>query len=241
MKETREDIVQDVFFAIWENRSRISVKTSARSYLVTCARNHCLNYLQRNHERYYESLIQEQIPIYAESSEELYTWEELQTLLRQALDKLPENYRLAFEKNRFENKSYGEIAEEMQISIRTVERYKNKATELLKTELKDYLPLFIGWLFNRKGVPPSPFIVVYRWSNQIFTPQVKAGSHQTSGWRAVDKSHPSPLKLKRHGSRFRNYLKGIAFKSAAVPFFKRTRKKVVEVGITSKPSNLLNW
>ncbi|MFG6400614.1 MAG: sigma-70 family RNA polymerase sigma factor, partial [Parabacteroides distasonis] len=95
----------------------------------------------------YESLIQEQIPIYAESSEELYTWEELQTLLRQALDKLPENYRLAFEKNRFENKSYGEIAEEMQISIRTVERYKNKATELLKTELKDYLPLFIGWLF----------------------------------------------------------------------------------------------
>ena len=135
-KETREDIVQDVFFAIWENRSRISVKTSARSYLVTCARNHCLNYLQRNHERYYESLIQE-----------LYTWEELQTLLRQALDKLPENYRLAFEKNRFENKSYGEIAEEMQISIRTVERYKNKATELLKTELKDYLPLFIGWLF----------------------------------------------------------------------------------------------
>ena len=43
-KETREDIVQDVFFAIWENRSRISVKTSARSYLVTCARNHCLNY-----------------------------------------------------------------------------------------------------------------------------------------------------------------------------------------------------
>ena len=146
-KETREDIVQDVFFAIWENRSRISVKTSARSYLVTCARNHCLNYLQRNHERYYESLIQEQIPIYAESSEELYTWEELQTLLRQALDKLPENYRLAFEKNGFENKSYGEIAEEMQISIRTVERYKNKATELLKTELKDYLPLFIGWLF----------------------------------------------------------------------------------------------
>jgi len=155
-KETREDIVQDVFFAIWENRSRISVKTSARSYLVTCARNHCLNYLQRNHERYYESLIQEQIPIYAESSDELYTWEELQTLLRQALDKLPENYRLAFEKNRFENKSYGEIAEEMQISIRTVERYKNKATELLKTELKDYLPLFIGWAFlQERGPPPS--------------------------------------------------------------------------------------
>ena len=135
-RETREDIVQEVFSSIWENRKRIVIRTSARNYLITATKNHSLNYLQRN-----------QIPIYAESGEELYTWEELQTLLREALAKLPENYRYVFEKNRFENKSYGEIAEDMQISIRTVERYKNKAIEILKTELKDYLPLFIGWLF----------------------------------------------------------------------------------------------
>ena len=139
-RETREDIVQEVFSSIWENRKRIVIRTSA-------TKNHSLNYLQRNHEEYVDQFSQEQIPIYAESGEELYTWEELQTLLREALAKLPENYRYVFEKNRFENKSYGEIAEDMQISIRTVERYKNKAIEILKTELKDYLPLFIGWLF----------------------------------------------------------------------------------------------
>ena len=146
-RETREDIVQEVFSSIWENRKRIVIRTSARNYLITATKNHCLNYLQRNHEEYVDKLPQEQIPIYADSGEELYTWEELQTLLREALAKLPENYRYVFEKNRFENKSYGEIAEDMQISIRTVERYKNKAIEILKTELKDYLPLFIGWLF----------------------------------------------------------------------------------------------
>ena len=145
--ETREDIVQEVFSSIWENRKRIVIRTSARNYLITATKNHSLNYLQRNHEEYVDQFSQEQIPIYAESGEELYTWEELQTLLREALAKLPENYRYVFEKNRFENKSYGEIAEDMQISIRTVERYKNKAIEILKTELKDYLPLFIGWLF----------------------------------------------------------------------------------------------
>ena len=146
-RETREDIVQEVFSSIWENRKRIVIRTSARNYLITATKNHSLNYLQRNHEEYVDQFSQEQIPIYAESGEELYTWEELQTLLREALAKLPENYRYVFEKNRFENKSYGEIAEDMQISIRTVERYKNKAIEILKTELKDYLPLFIGWLF----------------------------------------------------------------------------------------------
>ena len=146
-RETREDIVQEVFSSIWENRKRIVIRTSARNYLITATKNHCLNYLQRNHEEYVDKLPQEQIPIYADSGEELYTWEELQTLLREALAKLPENYRYVFEKNRFENKSYGEIAEDMQISIRTVERYKNKAIEILKTELKDYLPQFIGWLF----------------------------------------------------------------------------------------------
>ena len=132
-RETREDIVQEVFSSIWENRKRIVIRTSARNYLITATKNHCLNYLQRNHEEYVDKLPQEQIPIYADSGEELA--------------KLPENYRYVFEKNRFENKSYGEIAEDMQISIRTVERYKNKAIEILKTELKDYLPLFIGWLF----------------------------------------------------------------------------------------------
>mgnify|MGYP000999529656 FL=1 len=100
-RETREDIVQEVFSSIWENRKRIVIRTSARNYLITATKNHCLNYLQRNHEEYVDKLPQEQIPIYADSGEELYTWEELQTLLREALAKLPENYRYVFEKNRF--------------------------------------------------------------------------------------------------------------------------------------------
>lgn len=136
-----------LFYSILFLRISFYPPYSARNYLITATKNHSLNYLQRNHEEYVDQFSQEQIPIYAESGEELYTWEELQTLLREALAKLPENYRYVFEKNRFENKSYGEIAEDMQISIRTVERYKNKAIEILKTELKDYLPLFIGWLF----------------------------------------------------------------------------------------------
>lgn len=146
-RETREDIVQDVFFSIWENRKHISVQTSARNYLLTCVRNHCLNFLRRQTTESFDQIIQENIPVYAENNDDFYTLTELQELLAKALAKLPDDYRRVFELNRFEDKSYGEIAESMDISTRTVERYKNKAIELLKKELKDYLPLFIGHLF----------------------------------------------------------------------------------------------
>lgn len=57
--------------------------------------------------------------------------------------KLPETYRLIFEMSRLENKSNVEIAETLNIPLRTVERYKAKAIEILKKDLKDYLPLLL--------------------------------------------------------------------------------------------------
>lgn len=61
-RETREDIVQEVFSSIWENRKRIVIRTSARNYLITATKNHCLNYLQRNHEEYVDKLPQRANP-----------------------------------------------------------------------------------------------------------------------------------------------------------------------------------
>lgn len=68
---------------------------------------------------------------------------ELRDLQAKALAKLPPEYRLAFEMNRFEQKSTVEIAEAMGVSVKTIERYRNKATEILREELKDYLPLLL--------------------------------------------------------------------------------------------------
>lgn len=146
-KATREDIVQDVFLSIWENRKHISIEVSTKNYLLTCVRNHCLNYLRQHTTESIEQLIQNNIPIYAVSNDDFYTLTELRELLAKSISKLPDDYRRVFELNRFEGKSYGEIAESMDISVRTVERYKNKAIEILKKELKDYLPFFIGLFY----------------------------------------------------------------------------------------------
>ncbi|MCS2892648.1 RNA polymerase sigma-70 factor [Parabacteroides faecis] len=143
-QETREDIVQDVFFTIWDKRKTITPSVSAKNFLITCVKNHSLNYLRNlGYKREYETVIQKNIPIYFENQDDLYTLQELQHLLNKTLEKLPPEYRLAFELNRFENKNIEEIAEIMGVSTRTVKRYKSKAIEILKEELKDYLPLFM--------------------------------------------------------------------------------------------------
>ncbi len=81
-----------------------------------------------------------------EDDEDLYTTQELESLLNQALDKLPEQIASTFRMNRFEGKTYAEIAQEKQISVKTVERYMSQALKLLRIELKDYLPaLLILW------------------------------------------------------------------------------------------------
>lgn len=141
-RAVREDIVQDVFFFVWAKRKMIMANTSGKNYLITCVKNMSLNYLRRQgYKDEYIDKVRERMPVYAENLDDIYTLNELRTLLANALAKLPVEYRIAFEMSRLEGKTSAEIAEVMSVSVRTVERYRNKATEIIKEELKDYLPL----------------------------------------------------------------------------------------------------
>ena len=141
-RETREDIVQEVFFRLWDKRKQITVTSSAQNYLLTSVRNLCLNYLRRQEvqQPFEESLFDQPDD---EEGDRLIQLRELEEQLAQALAQLPSEYRLAFELNRMEGKSLEEVAQRMGVSTRTVERYRDKAIALLQTELKEYLPLFL--------------------------------------------------------------------------------------------------
>ena len=141
-RETREDIVQEVFFRLWDKRKQITVMSSAQNYLLTSVRNLCLNYLRRQEtQQSFEKSLFDQPE--DEEGDRLIQLRELEKLLEQTLAMLPPEYRLAFELNRMEGKSLDEVAQQMGVSIRTVERYRDKAIALLQTELKEYLPLFL--------------------------------------------------------------------------------------------------
>ncbi|MDR1980786.1 MAG: RNA polymerase sigma-70 factor [Tannerellaceae bacterium] len=143
-KSTREDIVQDVFFSVWEKRKDMAPQVSAKNYLMTCVKYASLNYLRK--QGYAKDYMDKQTvkpPMYAEGADELFELQELQDMLEKTLEKLPEEYRLAFIMSRFDQKNVSEIAETMGISTRTVERYRNRAIEILKEELKHFLLLCI--------------------------------------------------------------------------------------------------
>jgi len=136
------DIVHDVFMSLWEKRSSLFIETSVKSYLFTSVRNRCLNYIGhlRVRSEYQENILR------AGDVEGPLTWEyydemELTTMIDNAINKLPPQCKKVFQMSRFEHKTAGEIANELEISSRTVEKHIEKALKILRVELKDYLPL----------------------------------------------------------------------------------------------------
>lgn len=143
--EICEDVVQDTFFKIWKNRKTIEIKTSGRNFLLTSVKNSSIDYLRKKDLE--QQWKEKEIHIKSQTaSDDLYSHVELEEMLNTALSKLPDNVREVFEMNRFEGKTYREIAEERNISIKTVEAQMTKALKILRVELADYLPLVLLFL-----------------------------------------------------------------------------------------------
>ncbi len=138
-----ENIVQDIFMTIWEKKGEIILKHSISTYLYSSVRYRCLTLNSRNstkakvYDMLYESLRDK-----VENPDFLMA-KELSEKLQEALKNLPESYREAFMKNRFEEMTYQEIADAEKISIKTVEYRISQALKLLRVTLADYLPLLI--------------------------------------------------------------------------------------------------
>jgi RNA polymerase sigma-70 factor (ECF subfamily) len=148
--ETARDIVQEVFLSYWENKHRIELTGSLQSYLFTAVKNQCANYIKHKIvvQKYTDTTQAEfrqlEINYYATTEEQhLKLFEqELGEKIGRSVRTLPEQCRRTFELSRFEGMKSGEIAKEMNISVRTVETQLYRALKVLKELLKDYLPLF---------------------------------------------------------------------------------------------------
>jgi len=145
-----EDIVQNMFVKLWEKRQRVQLVDSLKSYLFTSVRNSCLNSLkhQQVESKYIGQLhdMSEKNLLYQPN---LYIASELQEIIRQAIDELPERCREVFVMSRLEQMKNDEIAEKLDLSKRTVETHISHALKILRVKLKDYLPLLllIGFRF----------------------------------------------------------------------------------------------
>ncbi|MBA4054065.1 MAG: RNA polymerase sigma-70 factor [Marivirga sp.] len=130
-----QDIVQSVFLKIWEKRNELEIKLSIRSYLFKAVYHQCMNQLEhrtvklkhRVYSNYTQTVTQppETFPL------------ELEENITAAINGLPEQCRIIFMMSRYDEMRYAEIAEQLKISVNTVENQISKALKILRSRLKD--------------------------------------------------------------------------------------------------------
>jgi RNA polymerase sigma-70 factor (family 1) len=150
-RDEAADIVQSVFLSLWDKKETLARGTNLNNYLITLTRNKSLNHLRHNraginYQSYRQGIHDElMLNYYAleKLNENTLNYEELEIRLQEALDSMPDQSRESFLLSRTEGKRYFEIAEKMNVSVKTVEKKMSQALEILREAFKDYLALFL--------------------------------------------------------------------------------------------------
>lgn len=144
-----EEMVQNVFYKIWERKAHLSIQTSLIAYLYRAVYHESLNYLKHQKVKTaYQSYATARMNQQTDNAEKKVLLGELEQRLRTALQELPEQCRTIFQMSRFEELKYQEIADRLGLSIKTVENQMGKALKLMRLKLIDFLPFVILSLLN---------------------------------------------------------------------------------------------
>ncbi|MDP3914145.1 MAG: RNA polymerase sigma-70 factor [Bacteroidota bacterium] len=140
-----EEIVQDIFVYFWENKEKLQINTSVKSFLFSASKFKSLNLLRdtKTQKRIVEKIGKTEPLITSEEEDSYIDTNEFKKILDAAVDQLAPKCREIFLLSKFEDLSNREIAEKLGISVKTVE---NQMTIALK-KLREYLLPFRGKIF----------------------------------------------------------------------------------------------
>lgn len=137
------EVVQELFYQLWKNHKHLQIHSSLKAYLYRSTYNNCLQYIRkRNIEQVYQKKLSQQ-QNHPWSPLEVMHQQQVSEIIEQTLDSLPLRCRQIFKMSRFEGLKYREIADQLSISIKTVEANMGKALKTFRERLKDYVGIII--------------------------------------------------------------------------------------------------
>jgi RNA polymerase sigma-70 factor (ECF subfamily) len=143
-EDDAEEMVQQVFFKLWERSEHLSLSGTIAAYLYRAVHNESLNFLKHKKVKKGHQLhVAYRMKNKSDQSYGRIFSKELENKFREALNELPEQCRTVFQLSRFEDMKYRDIADKLDISIKTVENHMGKALKLLRSKLVDFLPILL--------------------------------------------------------------------------------------------------
>ena len=137
-REEAEETVQDVFVKFWEKCESLSEDSSIKSYLYRSVHNSCLNTIK--HEKVKDGYRQYMVQVMESSYQNQFDIadpDRVSNRIKEEIDKLPPRCAEIFKLSRFEGLKYQEIADHLEISVKTVEVQMGKALKVLRESLQD--------------------------------------------------------------------------------------------------------
>jgi RNA polymerase sigma-70 factor (ECF subfamily) len=130
-----EDIVQEVFFEVWKKREELNIHQSIFAYLKRACRNRTLNYIRDNNVKWEDDMVLIDQQDAGFTTDQYMSAEELNLKINDAIAGLPEKCGVIFSLSRFEEMSYNDIANQLNISVKTVENQISKALKILREKI----------------------------------------------------------------------------------------------------------
>lgn len=144
--DVAEELLQNLFVSLWNNRGKVQIE-SLGPYLATSARYQVISYIRSVLVRrsYQQQELEERHSEEASvsDSDHLIRIQELKTAIQNALEKMPEKTRTIFQMSRYEQLPVKEIARQMELSEKSVEYHITQSLKILRSFLKEYLPMGI--------------------------------------------------------------------------------------------------
>lgn len=145
-----KNIAQESFVNLWLKRDEIEKSSGINSFLYTFAKSSCLNFIRHNQvvEKYTSRILNEteqrlNLEVLESINSNSLEFSELEEIIQQSIDGLPEKCRQVFVLKRFDGKMNKEIAQELNIKVKSVEANMTRALKILKEDLADYLPIVL--------------------------------------------------------------------------------------------------